>query len=129
METRDAREAVDAFRRYTEAFQSLDPRAPGQHFHQPALMVSPDGVFAVPDADAVARAYAGVMSRLPTLGYARSRFLELSGERLSPELAVVRGTCVWETADRKELQRFEISYTMRRVDGAWKILTALIYQP
>jgi hypothetical protein len=41
--------ALDAFRRYTQAFQTLAPEKVAPHFHQPALQVTPDGVLALPD--------------------------------------------------------------------------------
>jgi hypothetical protein len=102
---------------------------PNDANNQPALTANPDGVFVLEDAAAVERAYAGVMARLPALGYARTRFSEMSARRLSADLAVVSGGGVWETADGKEIQRFGMTYTFRRTDGAWKILVALVHEP
>jgi hypothetical protein len=52
--------AVEAFRRYTQAFQSLDPLAVATHFNEPAMMITPQGVQALPNAAAVEKAYARV---------------------------------------------------------------------
>jgi hypothetical protein len=127
MESNDAHEALEAFQEYAQAFQSLDPRAAAQHFHAPALMATPNGVSAVADASAAEQVYRGVMAELPAMGYARSVFPNLSGRRLSRDLAVVSGGCIWETASGKEIRRFDIMYTLCRTAGVWKILTALIY--
>ena len=129
MTAQDATEALAAFKRYTAAFQTLDPRAPGEYFHQPALMATPEGVFALPCSSAVERVYGNVMARLHGIGYARSAFPDLTARRMSHDLAVVSGCCIWETADGKEIQRANVTYTFRQSGGAWKILTALIYEP
>jgi hypothetical protein len=127
MEASDAHEALAAFKRYTQAFQSLDPKAPGPCFHEPALMVSPDGVNVLRSAADVERAYRGVMARLPAMGYAKTTFLDLKAQRLSADLAVINGSGIWENAQGKTLSRFGMTYTFRLDAGAWKILTALIY--
>ncbi len=121
-----APDALAAFKRYTQAFQSLDARGCARCFHLPALMASPKGVFAFTDPGAVEQAYQGVMAELPGMGYARSDFPELSAHPLGGELAVVTGRCIWKRADDMELRGFDIAYTLRRTREGWKILTALI---
>jgi hypothetical protein len=127
MEPLAANEAVQAFTQYTQAFQSLDPLAPAKHFHFPALMASPEGVFVLSNEAAVEQAYRRVMGELKGMGYARSVFPGLKGRHLSPDLAVVEADCIWEKEDGKELRRFGVMYTLRRVGETWKILSALIY--
>jgi hypothetical protein len=36
----DAGEARQTFRRYTKAFQALDPKAVARHFHEPSILVT-----------------------------------------------------------------------------------------
>ena len=69
MEREKTGEAVEAFRRYTQAFQTLDPKAVVPHFHEPALLIAPQGTFALPTGAAVEQAYRGVMAELPAMGY------------------------------------------------------------
>src|SRR5262245_27668155 len=45
-------EVLDAFTRYTQAFQALDARAVAQHFHQPALFITPNAIVALPTVEA-----------------------------------------------------------------------------
>jgi hypothetical protein len=47
METHEAREALDSFRRYAQAFQSLDAKAVARHFHEPPLLITPHVVAAL----------------------------------------------------------------------------------
>jgi hypothetical protein len=128
MDPNDASEALETFKRYTQAFQSLNASAPAEYFHQPALMANPNGVFALPNAAAVERVYQSVMTQLPALRYAKTVFPDLSAQRLSRDLAVVSGASIWQTAAGEEIQRFRMNYTFRRTGGAWKILSALIYE-
>ena len=69
MEREKTGEAVEAFRRYTQAFQTLDPKAVVPHFHELALLIAPQGTFALPTGAAVEQAYRGVMAELPAMGH------------------------------------------------------------
>jgi len=118
---------IDAFRLYTEAFRSLDPQAVSPFFNEPAIQINPRGVFALSNRAAVERMYQGVMSELPAMGYARTDFSSLAERRLTDDLAVVSGSGVWKDASGKELQRFGMTYTLRRTAEAWLIVVAVIH--
>lgn len=127
MDNKDTQDAIEAFRRYTQAFQSLDPRAVVPHFHEPALMINPRGVFALPTGAAVEQLYARVMAELPAQGYVRTEFSSLVARRLSNETAVVSGSGVWRKASGESFSPFGMTYTLRRVGGAWRIAVAIIH--
>jgi ketosteroid isomerase-like protein len=129
MEREKTGEAVEAFRRYAQAFQTLDPKAVVPHFHEPALFIAPHGTFALPNGAAVEQAYRGVMSELPAMGYARTDFSQICETRLSDDLAVVSGAGAWKNASGKELSRFGMTYTMRRTGQTWRIVVAAIHDP
>jgi ketosteroid isomerase-like protein len=120
--------ALEAFRRYTQAFQALDARAVAQHFHEPALFITPDDVRALPTAEAVERAYAGVMADMPP-NYARTEFSSLAEHRLSDDLAMVSGAGVWKTKANQDLMPFGMTYTLRRNGETWRIVVAAIHAP
>jgi hypothetical protein len=122
-------DALEAFRRYTESFQSLDPRATASRFHEPALMITPQGVTALPNAAAVEAVYGRVMAELPARGYSRTEFSSLTERRLAEDLATVSGTGVWKTASGDDLQHFGMTYTLRRSAGTWRIVVATIHAP
>jgi Domain of unknown function (DUF4440) len=129
MDNKDTQEAIEAFRRYTQAFQSLDPRSVVPHFHEPALMINPRGVFPLPTGAAVEKAYAPVMAELPAQGYVRTEFSQLVGRRLSNDMAVVSGSGVWKKASGESFNAFGMTYTLRRVGGVWRIVVAIIHEP
>lgn len=119
--------ALAAFEAYARVFQALDPWAVAEHFHEPALMISPDGVTAAADRAAVARAYARVMARLPAQGYVRTHFSRLHARLLADDLAQVSGAGAWKTATGADLSHFGLTYTLRRVDARWRIVVAAIH--
>jgi ketosteroid isomerase-like protein len=128
MDKGEAREALDSFRRYAEAFQSLDAKAVARHFHEPSLLITPQGIAAMRTIADVEQAYERVMTDLPAQGYAGTRFTSLDARQLGDELAVVTGAGVWKKATGEEFAPFGISYTLRRANGAWRIVVATIYR-
>ncbi|MGH9161785.1 MAG: nuclear transport factor 2 family protein [Vicinamibacteraceae bacterium] len=118
--------ALEAFRRYTQAFQALDARAVAQHFHEPAFFITPKDVLALPTVEAVEQTYARVMADMPP-DYARTEFSSLSEHRLSDDLAMVRGGGVWKNAANEDLMPFGMTYTLRRSGQTWRIVVAAIH--
>jgi ketosteroid isomerase-like protein len=128
MQQQTAGEVLEAFERYTQAFQALDPRAVARHFHEPALFITPKEIRALPTAAAVEQAYAQVMADLPP-DYARTEFGPLSVHRLGDDLAMVSGSGAWKTADDKDLMPFGMTYTLRLTGQAWRIAVVAIHAP
>ncbi len=120
--------AVDAFRQYTEAFQALDARAVAQHFHEPALLITPTDVRAFPTIAAVEQGYARVMAEMPP-DYQRTEFTPLSASRLGDDLVIVNGGGVWKNAANEDLMAFGMTYTLRRIDRTWRIVVGAIHAP
>jgi ketosteroid isomerase-like protein len=128
MPTTRTGEALDFFRHYAQAFQSLDPNAVARHFHEPSLLITPQGVFALATAGDVERAYERIMADMPARGYAGTEFSSLDERQLSDDLAVVTGTGTWKKATGEPFMPFGLTYTLRRAEGAWRIVVAAIYK-
>ena len=120
-------EALESFRSYARAFQSLDAKGVARHFHEPALLITPDEVAALRTLEEVEQAYSRIMANLPAQGYASTRFSSLDAWRLSDDLAVVSGAGVWKRATGEEFAPFAMTYTLRRTAGTWRIVVAAIY--
>jgi ketosteroid isomerase-like protein len=121
--------AVAAFRLYTQAFHALDAGAVAQHFHEPALLITPEDTVALPTVAAVEQTYARLMADLPARGYARTEFSALTERRLSDDLALVSGGGVWKNASDEDLMQFGMTYTLRRTGQTWRIVVAAIHAP
>jgi ketosteroid isomerase-like protein len=120
--------ALEAFGRYTQAFQALDARAVAQHFNEPALFITPKEIVSMPTIETVERLYARVMADMPP-DYVRTEFSPLSEHRLSDDLAVVSGSGVWKNAANADLMPFGMTYTLRRSGQTWRIVVAAIHAP
>src|SRR5262245_8289060 len=127
MDKEKSSEAIQAFRRYSQAFQSLDTRAVAQCFDEPAFAITPNGIEALPTRAAVEQAYARVFATLPERDYARTELSSLSERRLGDDLSIVSGSGVWKNASGGELMRFGMTYTLRRTGQTWRILVAIVH--
>ncbi|HVH44806.1 MAG TPA: nuclear transport factor 2 family protein [Labilithrix sp.] len=118
--------ALATFRRYNDAFRALDARAVSTFFHEPALLFSPRGDFALPHAADVERTYAGVMKEAKARGYMRTAFDALQACSFGTQSATVEGHGAWIGTNGEVLMRFECSYVLRRVGDVWKIALAMV---
>jgi hypothetical protein len=119
-------DVLAAFTAYTSAFQALDPRSVSSHFHEPAVMITPRDVLALPSASSVEEAYARIMHDLPP-DYARTHFGPLVVRRLSDDLAQVVGAGTWKDGKDRDLMPFGLTYTLRLVGSRWLIVVAAIH--
>jgi len=128
MKTRGSTDALESFRRYAQAFQSLDPKAVARHFHEPSLLITPLLVAALRTSAEVERAYTRLMADLPAQGYAGTELSSLAGRQLTDDLAVVTGAGVWKKVTGETFAPFGMTYTLRRAEGAWRIVVATSYR-
>jgi ketosteroid isomerase-like protein len=119
--------ALEAFRLYTQAFQSLDARAVAAHYHEPAMIITPQGVVPFPTGAAVEEFYGKLMADLPARGYARTELSGLAERPLAAGLGLVTGVGVWRKASGEEIQRFGMTFTLRRSGESWRIVVATIH--
>ena len=119
--------AMEAFWSYTRAFQALDPKAVAAHFNEPALMITPRGVTALPNAAAVEQAYARIMAELPAQRYARTEFSAVEERRLGDDLTMLTGSGAWVDTAGQKFMPFGMTYTLRRAGERWRIVSAMIH--
>jgi ketosteroid isomerase-like protein len=122
----NASAAVAAFMRYTRAFQSRDSKAVVDYFDEPALMVTPQGVHALPNAAAVEEMYTRVMADMPK-DYAHTEFSRIEERHLSEDLSAVTGSGRWVDTAGNTLMSFGMTYTFRRTGSGWRIVVAIIH--
>ncbi len=121
--------AIEAFKRYVNAFEQLDPRGIVAFYHEPALFISPQGVVNLPTGAQVEHFFIPVMADLKTQGYSSSEFPQLGEHYLSGDLAIVGGVGIWRKATVAELRRFGLTYTFCRKPQSWQIVVAAIHDP
>jgi ketosteroid isomerase-like protein len=111
---------------YYTAFSSLDVQAILPYFHQPALMIGPPGVRAVPDATALIAVFGPTMEGLKAREYRRSVFEFHRVKLMSETAAIAAGVAVRYKADGHELERVGITYVLHKSTAGWKIAVVVL---
>ena len=120
---------ASTFRAYVRAFESLDPDAAAPFYHLPSLFIAPQGVIVAPDAEALRGLLAGFMAQLHAQAYRRTDVFRLETRALGAELASCSGVFTRFDVSGREIARLGFTYTMRAVDGGWKIVVAAVHEP
>jgi hypothetical protein len=118
---------TQAFERYVDTFQSLDPRATLRHLHVPTLMLNARGAFVL-STEADAEAFlAKVMRDLAARGYTRSQITESYAHLLDETTALVSVSRIRYGTAGRELERLGETYTLRKTGDDWKIVVAVVH--
>jgi ketosteroid isomerase-like protein len=130
MATARVEEAItQTFTNYIQTFQTLDPHATIRYFHVPCMFISPQGLRVLAAPADVQALLAQVMEDLKARGYARSELLDLHVNQMSGNTALVTVSRARYATDGRELERLGETYTLRRIESAWKIAVAMIHDP
>ena len=111
---------------YYNAFSTLNIEAIKPYFHQPALIIGPPGVVAVPTSDALAAFFAPTIEALRAKGYARSEFTSVQVKQLSATAVSASGVAVRYKSDGQELSRVDITYLLHKTEADWKIAVMVL---
>src|SRR4029450_12538965 len=119
---REEEAITQTFTNYTQAFQTLDPRAALSYFHIPCMFITPQGVCVLATAADVEALLTQVMEGLKARGYARSEVMDLHVKQMSGNTALVsvsRG----RVRDRwTGIGGAWGNLHTRRTEGGWKIV-------
>lgn len=122
------KQPVEAFYAdYLRAFHTLDAQSVVPFYAPPCLFVGDSGTILMRDEAEIEAFFTNVINELKPKNYHHSEIHDLQVETLSPQLALVRGLAIRYTTDGGELERLRAVYTLRKVSGAWKFVTALAH--
>jgi len=105
---------------YYKAFSTLTVQSILRYFHQPALLVGPSGVIALPTPEAVISIFGPVMENLRRREYRRSEFSLQQLRFLSATSALATGVAIRYKTDFEEMERVGITYLLHKGDSGWK---------
>jgi ketosteroid isomerase-like protein len=126
---REEEAITQTFTNYTQAFQTLDPRAALPYFHLPCMFMPSQGVRVLTTAADVEALLTQVMEGLKARSYTRSALVNLNVKQMSANSALVSVSRVRHANDGRELERLGETYTLRRTEDGWKIAVAMIHDP
>ena len=126
---RDADTVLHVFNEYMQAFQTLRAQAVASYIHLPCMLISPQGVAVVSDPAEVECLLGKTMEGLKGRGYARSELNDVEAISLSENIVLVSVSRARYRKDGSQLERLGETYTFRKIDNAWKIVTAVVHDP
>ena len=112
---------------YYRAFSSLEVQAVLPYFHEPSLLIGPQGVFAAPSSVELAAAFAPAMEGLRAREYGRSELRVRYVKALSATAALVTGVALRYKLDGQELERVGVTYVLHQAEARWKIAVLIIH--
>ena len=127
--TQDTETITKTFRNYVASFQTLQPAAVVAYCQTPCMFISSEGVFLMANAKEIEAWMTALMERLRARGFSRSEITDMRVNKMGENIALVSARRIrYQTADR-ELERLGETYTFRKINGAWKIVSALVHDP
>ncbi len=119
---------LETFHAYAKAFETLDPSAVLEFYHYPAVLVSEQKTVEIKNEIVGWLAFTIAMTQLKWHGYSYSETEALEVRQLRSDLAVITGTVIRFKKDKTELERFDLNYTMRKVNNNWKIIVGTLLE-
>ena len=117
------------FNEYVQAFQTLRAPAVASYIHLPCLFIAPQGVVVMASAAEVEALLDKMMEGLKVRGYARSELTDVKAIPLSENIVLVSVSRARYKKDGSQLERLGETYTFRKIDDGWKIVTAIVHDP
>lgn len=112
---------------YYRAFGTLDVQAILAYYHEPCLLVGPQGVVAVPTHAAMVAPFTTVMEGLRARGYGRSELSMPHIRQLSATATLASGVAVRYRTDGQELERVGVTYLLYKADDRWTIAATVTH--
>jgi ketosteroid isomerase-like protein len=112
---------------YYRAFSTLDVQAVRPYFHEPSLLLSPQGVFAAPTLAALAALFSPTMEGLRAREFGRSELSVGSATLLSASATLVTGMAIRYRRNGEELERAGVTYILRKTEAGWKIAVIVLH--
>jgi len=112
---------------YYNAFSTLTVQSILCYFHQPALLIGPSGVIALPSPEAVVPIFGPVMENLRQRDYRRSEFSQQELRILSATSALAMGVAIRYKTDGQEMERMGVTYLLHKGDNGWKFAVMALH--
>jgi ketosteroid isomerase-like protein len=112
---------------YYAAFSTLDVQAVLPYFHEPSVLIGPQGVLAAPTYGVLTTVFTPAMEGLRAKGFGRSELSVRNLKSLSATAALVTGVAVRYRVDGQEFERVGVTYVLYKADTRWKIAVLIVH--
>jgi 3-oxoadipate enol-lactonase len=124
---------LDAIRKtfieYADAFNLLDPTKVEPFFKTPSIMMNSELVVVLKEPKEVIGLFTVFMDKLRKEKFKESKILSLQVSQLSDNQGLVVGVAKRFNQADEEMEHFGFTYTMRKVEGNWKIIAGVLHEP
>lgn len=127
--TQDKDTVLGVFNEYVQAFQTLRASAVASYLHLPCMFIARQGVAVMSSTAEVESMLDRMMEGLKARGYARSELADVAAIPLSENIVLVSVSRARYKTDGSQLERLGETYTFRKIDNGWKIVTAMVHDP
>ncbi|MGD1715769.1 hypothetical protein [Dapis sp. BLCC M172] len=112
---------------YNNVFAKLNPLILGSFYHYPSILITPETVVTINNRLKLWLVFTKIVTDLKKQNYGRSEISPLNVKLLSNNLALISAIVTRYTKDNQLLTTFSFTYTMRKVEGRWKIIVGTIH--
>ena len=119
---------LKTFLEYAQAFETLQPSVVLPFYQYPAILITEQKPVKITNNLFGWIAFKIAMMGLKRRGYHHSKTKSLEVRQLRDDLAVITGTVIRYRKDDSELERFDLNYTMRKVDDSWQIIVGTLLE-
>ena len=124
----DQGEVLRVLNEYYSAFSTLKVEAVLTYFHEPSLLIGPQGTFAATTHTLLATAITPAMEGLRARGLGRTELSVRNLKLLSATAALVGGVAQRYKVDGQKLDQAGVTYVLYKAEAGWKI-AVLVYHP
>jgi ketosteroid isomerase-like protein len=112
---------------YYAAFSTLDVQAVLPYFHEPSVLIGPQGVLAAPTYAVLTTVFTPAMEGLRAKGFGRSELSVRNLKSLSATATLVTGVAVRYRVDGQEFERVGVTYVLYKADTRWRIAVLIVH--
>ena len=120
-------EVIRVLADYYTAFSTLEVHAVLPYFHEPSVLIGPQGVFAAPTYAVLTTALGPAMDGLRVRGFGRSELSVRNVKALSATETLVTGVAARHKVDGQELERVGVTYVLHKTDTRWQIAVLIVH--
>jgi hypothetical protein len=124
----DQADVLRVLNEYYSAFSTLKIEAVLPYFHEPSMLIGPQGTFAATTHALLETAVTPALEGLRARGLARTELSVRNLKLLSKTAALAGGVAHRYKIDGQELDQAGVTYVLYKADAGWKI-AVLIYHP
>ena len=123
----DQAEVVRVLNGYYSAFSTLKLEAILPYFHEPSLLIGPQGPFAAATHTLLATALAPAIEGLRARGFGRTELSVRNLRSLSATATLVSGVAQRYKIDGQKLDQAGVTYVLYKAEAGWKIAVLILH--